>query len=419
MIQNYRQGRLYVALILLALAGIACSPESRTLNLARPISDLDAEIAEDVSRLFDSESLLRIELTDDTFSGEQALEAVLAGNADLALVSNAQPYREGITTIIPLFPSVLHIAYVGDRDTTDIATLLDGATVFAGAPGSASRMMFEQGLERTGTSEQNFEYLSGVDSTADVVVVFAPISPDRLRQFENVRLFSLGPPDSIGKGSAIDSATLLNPYLKPFVIPVGTYEEKTPEPILTIAVDKVLVARRDLDPNIVYYFISELLRLKPALSAKHPAIFRDLTGDFDPGDSTFVLHAGAQAYVERDEPTVYERYSGVAEVMVTVLIALISAVFGGMRIYRMRRKNRIDAYYSRVIDFRKQAESGASDEERVELIRKLKNLQDHAFEQLVEEKLAADESFRIFITLSNDVLRQLGAHDSDIRVSDG
>ena len=30
------------------------------------------------------------------------------------------------------------------------------------------------------------------------------------------------------------------------------------------------------------------------------------------------------------------------------------------------------------------------------------------FDQLVDEKLGADESFRIFITLSNDVLRQLG-----------
>ena len=417
MIFNLRPTKHHLSLVLLILGVSACSPESTTLRLARPVSDLDASIAEDVSRLFDTESRLSIEITDDTYSGEQALSAVLSGDADLALVSNAQPYREGITTIIPLFPSVLHIAYLGDRDATDISTLLEGATVFAGAPGSASRLIFEQGLERSGLGSPNFEYLSGMNTSADVVVVFAPISPERLRQFPGVRLFSLGPPDSVGTGAAIDSATLLNPYLKPFVIPVSTYDEATPDPILTLAVDKVLVARRDLDPNLVYYFISELLRLKPALSAERPAIFRDLTGDFDPGDSTFVLHAGAQAYVERDEPTVYERYSGVAEVMVTVLIALISAILGGMRIYRMRRKNRIDAYYSQVIDVRKQAEDGASDDERRALIQKLKSLQDNAFEQLVEEKLAADESFRIFITLSNDVLRQLGAHDADMRVS--
>jgi TRAP-type uncharacterized transport system substrate-binding protein len=404
--------------VLLLLTLSACSPETGTLRLARPVSALDASIAEDVARLFNAESRIDIELTDDAHSGEEALSAVLDGHVDIAMVSNAQPYREGITTIIPMFPTVLHIAYVGDRDTTDISTLLDGATVFAGAPGSASRMLFQQGIDRAGRDIRNFEYVAEVDSGTDVVVVFAPIAPDQLRKFPGVRLFSLGAPDSIGTGSAIDSATLLNPYLKPFVIPVDTYLNATPEPVLTLAVDKVLVARRDLDPNLVYYFISELLRLKPALAAGRPAVFRDLTGDFDPGNSTFVLHAGAQAYIERDEPTVYERYSGVAEVLVTVLIALISATLGGMRIYRMRRKNRIDAFYSQVIDVRKQAEGGASDEEKLALIQKLKGLQDNAFEQLVEEKLAADESFRIFITLSNDVLRQLGAHDGDMRVSD-
>jgi len=38
---------------------------------------------------------------------------------------------------------------------------------------------------------------------------------------------------------------------------------------------------------------------------------------------------------------------------------------------------------------------------------KLRALQDEAFELLVDEKLAADESFRIFITLSNDVIEQI------------
>ena len=35
-------------------------------------------------------------------------------------------------------------------------------------------------------------------------------------------------------------------------------------------------------------------------------------------------------------------------------------------------------------------------------------LQDKAFAQLVDEKLAADESFRIFMSLSNDILDQAG-----------
>jgi uncharacterized protein YjcR len=106
---------------------------------------------------------------------------------------------------------------------------------------------------------------------------------------------------------------------------------------------------------------------------------------------------------------VYERYSGIAEVAVTVLIALSSAIFAAVRIYRMRRKNRIDTFYSAVIAIKKSIDKTSTEKERQKKADEIRSLQLTAFELLVDEKLAADESFRIFVTLSNDVLRQLGA----------
>jgi hypothetical protein len=44
----------------------------------------------------------------------------------------------------------------------------------------------------------------------------------------------------------------------------------------------------------------------------------------------------------------------------------------------------------------------------------VRTLQNTAFDLLVDEKLAADESFRIFITLSNDVLQQLSDGRSSV-----
>ena len=41
-------------------------------------------------------------------------------------------------------------------------------------------------------------------------------------------------------------------------------------------------------------------------------------------------------------------------------------------------------------------------------VEEIQALQDKAFAQLVDEKLAADESFRIFMSLSNDILDQAG-----------
>jgi hypothetical protein len=138
-----------------------------------------------------------------------------------------------------------------------------------------------------------------------------------------------------------------------------------------------------------------------------------MSDDFTTGKSTFVLHPGLVAYLERNEPSVYERYSGVAEVLVTVIVAVFSAVFAGVRIYQMRRKNRIDAFYTDVMAIRSTLSDSSTEDERAAATQKIRDLQNTAFEMLVDEKLSADESFRIFISLSNDTLREVNALPGD------
>jgi hypothetical protein len=273
--------------------------------------------------------------------------------------------------------------------------------------------MFERIAARTGLSSDDYSYIdAGADPTIvipDIAVVFAPISPQRMAEFEDYRLFSFGSPADIGSGSVVDAAALLNPPLRPFVIPATTYGEANTEPVVTVAVDKILVVRSDLAAAVVYDLIGEIHRSRPALSAARPGVFDHLDDDFDVSKSTFVLHAGAQDFLQRAEPTIYERYSGVAEVFVTLLIALISAAFAIVRILKIRRKNRIDEFYSAAIEIRNSISPSNTMEERTAAATKIRDLQNTAFEQLVDEKLAADESFRIFITLSNDILDQTGS----------
>jgi len=406
-----RQKLAFLSLTLLLLIG-ACTRAPVELRLANPGSPIDHNIAADLADLMARESELNLQLTETPLTEEGAIDSLLAGTIDVALISNNMPYREGIATVLPMYPTVLHVGYMGDREFSDRAELLRGAKVYAGSAGSASRAMFQQSIGRLDVREDEITYIDEPGDQPDVVVLFAPISPDRLREYPEFRMLGMGSPDSIGKGSIVDAAALLNPYLRPFVIPTGTYGESTPEPILTLAVDKILVARRDLDSAIVYDLVNELVRLRPALSAQRPGLFQNLSGDFDPSRSTFVLHPGAQDYLQRSAPTVYERYSGIAEVGVTILIAIFSAIFAGLKIFRMRRKNRIDTFYSETIRLRNSVTGATSDIDRNAIIGQIRQLQNTAFEMLVDEKLAADESFRIFVTLSNDVLEQLGKnHD--------
>ena len=205
----------------------------------------------------------------------------------------------------------------------------------------------------------------------------------------------------------MDRAVLLDPRLEPFVIPVGTYDDLTPTPIVTLAVDKLLVANAELPEAEIYDLINEIRRLQPGLAASDPPLFESLGDEFDSSDSTFVLHPGSQAFTQRDAPDIYERYSGVAEVLVTLVIGLISGIYAVLQIYHRRQKNRIDAFYTDVMALRDSITKESTQADRESAIDQVKGLQNRAFEMLVNEKVAADESFRIFVTLSNDIIADL------------
>ncbi len=393
---------------LLALSLLAgCDSRPVELRLVVPESPLDRAIVEDMVASFDESSPVRLTLGQSSFAEEAALNAVASGEADIALVSNSLPFRDDIATVMPLYPTVLHIAHRADVTSRHGPESLRDARIFAGPEGSASRYLFRRIAQRLGLTEGDFEYVDDPTDNPDVIIVFAPISPDVVDEVGEYALMSLGTPADIGAGGQVDAAILLNPTFRPFIIPEGVYGELMTAPVVTVAVDKVLVTRRDLDPTAVYDLIDEIVRLRPALSANRPGLFNDLSGDFDASRSTFIVHSGAQDYLRRTAPTVYERYSGIAEVFVTAMIALASALFAGVRLYQRKRKNRIDRYYAATIEIRKSLKSLTTEEERQKALSRVRALQDEAFDLLVHEKLAADESFVIFMTLSNEVLHQL------------
>ena len=407
MTSTVRLINIFGGLSLAALVLGGCSREE--ITLVAPRLEIDQEIAQELVRLFSDPESIVLNLKASPDPSQPGLQMIINGSADIALVSNAEPFHPEVTAVLPLYPTVLHIAHREEIEAGGVLDLVGGHSVFAGPPGSVSRMMLEEAAARAGANIGDIDYVNN-SSCAEVIVLFAPVLPDipeRIGECGSYRLLSLGKPADIGQGSLVDSVALLNPQIRPFVIPVDTYGSLTPKPIVTLAVDKLLVARRGLSETLVYDLIGELLRLQPALSATHAGLFHRLSDDFDASGSTFVLHPGSQAFLQRDEPDFYERYSGIAEVLVTMLIGLVSGGFAIVKLYNIRRKNRIDAFCVEAMSIRDGVGEGADDHALVAAQNSLKALQEQAYQLMVEEKLAADESFRIFITLSNDILADL------------
>jgi uncharacterized protein len=398
--------KLAVPVLVLGLLA-SCSRAPVELTLVTPREPIDKGIADELVDVFSANPKIRLTLVPFPDIKTSSLEALAAGTGDLALVSNGEDYVRGVETVIPLYPTVLHIAYQDRLHPKDRNDLLIGTSVYAGLPGSASRDMMEEIVHHLGIPADDVHFVESLVPKPDVVVVFAPIIPGLMDNYTDYRLFTLGTVDELGHGSPVEAISLLRPQFQPFVIPTDIYPTVVNDPVVTVGVDELIVARSDLPAAVVYDLIRELVRLKPALAAVQPGLFHKLTGDFDTTRSTFVIHPGAQAYMERDAPSAYERYSGVAEVAMTLFFSVISGGYAALRVYRIRRKNRIDTFYKRAIAIRKAVPPDADRTMRGSAIDEIRSLQEIAFDLLVDEKLAADESFRIFVTLCNDIITDL------------
>ena len=292
----------------------ACDAATTDFTIVRPAEVIDRGIVEELEEILELNSPYEVTLTPEILSEAEALDAIAAGDADFALVSNHLPFRDDIATVMPLYPTVLHIGVNRPVESAFELDLPNSANVFAGPEGSASRLVFDRIAIRMGLMPGDFTYANSSDGSFDLVVVFAPISRETIAAIEELsrstpsfRLASMGTPDEIGSGNLVDAAVLLAPNFRPFIIPKGTYGDATASPVVTLAIDKMLVTRPGLDPALVYDLIGEIVRLQPALAENRPSLFQRLSGDFDTSRSIWVVHSGTQNYRHREEPSVYER----------------------------------------------------------------------------------------------------------------
>jgi TRAP-type uncharacterized transport system substrate-binding protein len=356
-------------LLLLVIVGAPAHAKPVTeLNLILPELELDRVIARRIVELVSKDSNLRINLIPLPEGSMTALDALEAGLGDIAFAANTASYREGISTVIPLYPSVLHIVADKARAADSLDQLLQGASVYAGPEGSISRSLANKIVDGFELAPGEVSFVNDPQSTPDVIVLYAPIDRGRIMndpRLENVKWFSFGEPEDVGNGSIVDLAVFLNPRLRPFVLPAGTFGKLTPDPVVTVAVDNLLVARSDLSESAVYDIYAEILRLRPAMFSARPELYQPLAENVAQSNFAFSLHPGALSFLKRDEPTFIERYSGVAEVVATLMVGLVSGIFAIVKIYRIRRKNRLDEFLVEVIEIRNSVQPDSGEDVRV------------------------------------------------------
>ena len=328
-----------------------------------------------------------------------------AGKVDLTVVENSAPWTAGVRTVLPVYRGVLHVLYRSELELGSLERALRGGmSLFIAGDSSVARDFIGFVAQRYGLDPATINLVQRFEpGRTDVVVAVSSILPEPLQsQVKGYRLLGFDTVERLGQGSRVEAIPYLFPQLRPFVIPAGTYPSLGNEqPIVTVAVDMLLVCREGLSRDTVYALANALMSRRAEFSQQLPELFLTLTDRVDPLALKFPLHQGAADYINRDNPGFLERYAELINLLAYLLFAIATGVVGFLKWNERRRKDRIDRFYTELLRIRG-AMRTASAEERIALRERMDAIEQEAWDLLIAEQLAADESFRIFHTLLSE-----------------
>ena len=331
-----------------------------------------------------------------------------SGSADLALVQSDTPPDPRARLVARLYVEALHILIASDR-ADEIRNIRDlaGRTVALGAAGSGTRQVATRILDHFGVAvgadlpippEQAIEGIT--DGSVDAVFLLTAIPSPTVKllcERDVVRFLSLGSAQEVGNEA--DALALVHPSLHGMTIPRSTYGNLPVDPVQTVSVSAQLIASRELDDRLVHGITGTIFQHRTRLEADAPEpmvaeMAKRIRERYQPGETELPYHPGAIAYYERSQPPFLVEYAEAISLGLTLLVGAYSGWIALREWLRRRRKNRIDAYYVEAVEHA--VDPAESDLEVLRARRaSLVHLRRKAFEDLVAEKLDADESFAI------------------------
>ena len=399
--------RIIAVLGVLAVALTGCEPNRNVYKILGNIEEPQNEIANTIALVLSKNLADSVQAVPGQGSLSN-LNFLEAGAADFGIVDNYSRFSDKVSSLMPLYPQVLHILHRRDKVVTSLRELLLSGKIFAGIEGSGTRIFVGQLIDDLGINRDKLEFVDVFNFfEADVIFSFTDLLTQvELQDLTDFQLFSIDSIENLGKGSLAEGICIRHPQFEPYVIAREVYGSFSSQPVLTVKVDAVLVCRTALGNKLIYNVLEALTENREGLQKINPLLYH-VSGEFDSRKLNFALHPGAREYLDRHEPSFVEKYADVFSVVLSISLALASSLYTVSRWQKARKKNKIDVFYEKLIEIRDAIPTMNDLNEILQLEQSLKNLQAQTIQLVVKEKLLADESFSIFLNLSNIVMEEI------------
>ncbi len=394
---------------LCALVAVGCAREPASVVVGISTEEPGPTIAAAMQPLLAQEG---IELDIRAFEDPEAiLAAVLDGRVDLGIIEEPARRIAELRTVAPLYPSILHAMHRRERVVSTFAELIRGQQIYAGPVGGTAWRLLKQLAADFEVADGDYTILPDPWRVEpDVYFILGGLlAPESLDGLVGYAMYSFGSPDRLGYGTAAEGLALKYPNIRPFILPDSVYGSFNAAPILTLATRTVLVARHDLNPNLTYLIARQLFEQPHEIADEYHLVMTELHDRLDPNLLSLPLHSGSRFYVNKDQPSLLERYAEVVGVGLAIVVALASGLAAVARMRKARKKDRIDVFYRRVLEIRHELVEKNLPKDFSVLEDKLKTIQEEVLALLIAEQLNVDESLTLFLDLSNRVLGEIAA----------
>lgn len=426
---------LFLALLILSLLSCDTKKNSHSIAASDP-STSNYFAAQILKTELENNTRFKLNINEGLYTSSDNLLSVYNQESDFGIIQNTIDYsnigveetelNKNIRTVLPLYDQVLFIIYRNQDHQDNLYDLLKGKRVGFGKENGGDAWLVKKIFDYLGIPDSIYTSVyssydknivgNEIDISCSVTSYNNPRIVEML-EYGNNKMFSFENSSNMDYlGSAVNGIGLKNTTLSQFIIPKRSYGMYPKQPVLTICTQAVLVCHKNLHEDITHKMIEDIITHKTLISNTNP-IYDKISENFDPHRLRFPLHLGVKIYFDRNKPGFLEKYAEVMALIVTILALVFGGISSLRNWQRMKKKNRIDVYYQKVIDLDNKIIATADEQELRSLENKLFALRDNAFEQLIQERLIADESFNIFLRLMEASIRRIKNQLSELAKS--
>ncbi len=353
---------------------------------------------------------------------DHAVDMILNNEVDLAIMPNGVDVRSldvsELRTVVALLPRLIMILYDNKIEPQkNLKELLTGRRIGLERLREDESIGYQSFLAHYDLKPTDFETILVKGRSAQELIEQDSIDVFiSLTHFNNLivrdllaidwRFLSLDDPDLYMRGSNVEGFCVNFPEAYPYVLPKATFFDEPPHPVLTLAVRDILVCNESLDDELVYSLTENIMENKTQLTQAN-RIYGLLDFDYSSTNATFSfpIHDGAVSYMNKDEPSFFERYAESIGVIFSIFVVVVTTLMQIRNVLDKRKKERIDNYYKELLDLRHSYNNGEI--ERDEMEKRMHEFREVVFTSLMKEKLEANNSFLILLRLYDDIKGEL------------